>query len=275
MSGLLINGIRYDVPGVQVIGPGDEPWAKLSAGDCRTRPTTWVRQITIHTTKGMNPQHIKPGKGPGGRDKVVADFWRGDTNHSAAHLVVDNDGSILCLADLVKVEAYHATTVNEWSVGIEMYQEADGGIYEAVLDSTVRLVMRLCDLLGIPFQGEARPYVENGILQRLKNGGNDAVGVFGHRDNAWDFKRNGSTRGRGDPGDFIFLRLRAAGMLLHRYDQQPIPGDKLYWSKVQTELNKKYGLTLGTDGVCGPMTVAVLRKYGLWNGGVFAEMPIP
>lgn len=275
MSGLLIRGQRYDVPGVQVIGPGDQPWAVLSPGDCRTRPNDWPRQITIHTTKGIASQSVRPGKGPGGRDKAVADFWRQDPNHSAAHIIVDNDGSIVCLGDLVRVETYHATTVNEWSVGIEMFQESDGSIYEAVLDSTVRLVLRLCDLLDIPFQGEARPYVENGILQRLKNGGKDAVGVFGHRDNAWDFVHNTSTRGRGDPGDIIFLRLRAAGMILHRYDQTPVPGDKQYWTKVQLALNEKYSLTLPTDGVCGPLTVAALRKYGLWNGGVFLETPIP
>lgn len=274
MSGLLINGTLYDIPGVSVISPGQFSWAKLDQRDFRARPTAWVRQITIHTTKGMSKQYVRAGKGPGGKDKVVADFWRGDPNHSAAQLVVDNDGSIVCLCDLLKTEAYHATTVNTWSVGIEMYQESDGGIYDAVFESAVKLVLRLCDLFGIPLQGEARPYKEGVILERLKHGGKDAVGVFGHRDNAWDFDRNGSTRGRGDPGDEIFLRLRAAGMLLHRYDDKPIPGDRAYWSKVQDGLNKKYGINIGTDGVCGPETVRTLRKYGLWNGGVFSKPPV-
>lgn len=273
MSGLLIDGKLHDVPGVDVISPGQFPWAKLDGRDFRTRPTTWVRQITIHTTKGIAKQHVKPGKGLGGKDKSVADFWRGDPNHSAAQIIVDNDGSVVCLCDLLKVEAYHATTVNPWSVGIEMYQEADGGIYEAVLESTVRLVLRLCDLLGIPLQSEARAYKEGIIIERLKHGGDDAVGIFGHRDNAWDFDGNTSTRGRGDPGDEIFLRLRAAGMLLHSYDAKPIPGDKAYWSKVQAGLNARFGIRIGTDGVCGPETVRTLRKYGLWNGGVFPAPP--
>lgn len=274
MSGLLIDGVRYDVPGVNVIGPGDEPWAVLDGHDGKPR-TEWVRQITIHTTKGIHPQPLRAGKGAGGRAKAVAAFWRGDANHSAAHLVVDNDGSILCLADLAKTQTYHATTVNPWSVGIEMYQEANGGIYEAVLDSTVALVMRLCDLMGIPFQGEARPYTSNGILQRLLHGGEDVVGVFGHRDNAWDFKRNTSTRGRGDPGDAIFARLRASGMMVHHYDRQPLGGDRVFWGDVQRALNRAHGLRLNPDGVCGPATVAALRTHGLWNGGVFREQPIP
>ena len=49
MSGLLIDGKLYDVPGVEVISPGQEPWAKLDQRDFRVRPTSWVRQIIIHT----------------------------------------------------------------------------------------------------------------------------------------------------------------------------------------------------------------------------------
>lgn len=267
MSGLLIDGKLHEIPGVEVISPNQFPWAKLAAGDCEWRSTSWVRQIIIHTTKGMFPQKILPGKGAGGKDKVVADFWRGDPEHSAAHLVVDTDGSIVCLADLMKISAYHATFSNDFSIGIEMYQMGDGGIYEATLESTVKLVLTLCDLFGIPLQSDARQYA-NAPLARMVPGGKDMVGVFGHRDNT-------NRRGRGDPGDIIFLKLRDAGMIQHFYDAKPIPGDKAYWSKVQTALNKTYGLRLGTDGVCGPKTVEALRKYGLWNGGVFRKPPIP
>lgn len=275
MSGLLIGGVLHEVPGVAVISPGQVPWAMLSMGDYRTRQTSWVRQITLHTTKGMHPQHIKPGCGSGGKNRVVADFWSRDPQHSAAHLVVDNDGSVACLADLTLVEAYHATTVNGWSIGIELYQEADGGIHEAVLDTAVKLIPRICDLVGIPFQGEASPYVEGRVLQRLLHGGNDVVGVFGHRDNAWDFGRGTSTRGRGDPGDEIWARLRAAGLMTHHYDAKPRGEDRAYWEEVQNALNARKGEKLTPDGVCGPTTVAALRRHGLWGCGVFLEKPMP
>lgn len=275
MSGLLIDGKLHQVPDVTVLSPGQQPWVGIDRRDSCPRSTRWVRQITLHTTKGIATQSVKAGRGAGGKAKSVADYWRNDPNHSGAHIIVDNDGTVACLADLVNTVTYHATTVNGWSVGIEMFQEADGGIYEAVIDSTVKVVLALCDRLGIPLQGEARPYVPNGILQRLKDGGKDAVGVFGHRDNAWDFNKNVSTRGRGDPGDIIFMRLRDKGMLLHKYDASPRGTDLDYWAKVQSTLNQKYGEKLGTDGVCGPSTVAALRKYGLWNGGVFREMLVP
>lgn len=274
MSGLLIDGTLHEVPGVEVISPGQLPWARLSTDDCRPRRTEWVGQITLHTTLGKHPQHVKRGRGKGGKDRIVADFWRKDPAHSATPLVIDNDGSVVCLADLVRTETYHATTVNGWSIGIELYQETDGGIHEVVLDTAVKLVLRICDLVGIPFQGEASPYVDGRVLKRLLHGGRDAVGVFGHRDNAWDFSRRAATRGRGDPGDEIWLRLRAAGMLAHRYDAQPRGEDLVYWEDIQRALNERKGERLVIDGVCGPATVAALRRHGLWAHGVFLEKPL-
>lgn len=282
MSGLLINGALVDVPGVEVISPHELPWAYLGLGDCRPRTTSWVRQITLHSTKGTWPQHVKPGRGPGGRDESTARYWSNDPQHGGAHLIVDNDGSIVCLADLVKVEAFHATTVNKWSVGIEMYQELDGGIHEAVLDSTVALVLTLCDALGIPLQSTSRVYRDNEIVKRLLRGGEDVVGVYGHRDNAWQFPEwmppaqrarypNGyASRGQGDPGDEIYRRLKAAGMMTFDIDAE---GEKAYWKPVQAALNAR-GEHLTVDGVCGPGTVASLRRHQLWHGGVFTEAPI-
>jgi hypothetical protein len=282
MSGLLINGSLYQVPGVEVLSAADVKWARLDSGDCRPRSTSWVRQITIHTTKGKWPQHVKPGAGPGGKDRATADYWAGDPQHGGCHLIVDNDGSVACLADLVKIEAYHATTVNAWSVGIEMYQEADGGIYEAVLASTVKLVLTLCDVLGIPLQSTSRIYKDNEIVERLRDGGKDVVGVFGHRDNAWQFPQwmppaqrakypNGyASRGKGDPGEEIYLRLKAVGMMTFDIDAK---AEQTFWKPVQDAFNSK-GESLDVDGVCGPGTVAALRKHGLWNGGVFLEQPI-
>jgi len=282
-NGLLIGHDWYLIPGISVLGPGDAPWVKLDAGDCRARKTQWVRQVTIHTTKGLWPQHVKPGAGPGGRDRSTAEYWARDPQHGGCHLVVDNDGSITCLVDLLKVHAYHATTVNEWSVGIEMYQEADGGIYEAVLTSTVALVLKLCDVLGIPLQSTSRVYKNNTIVNRMLRGGDDVVGVYGHRDNAWQFPQwlppevrakypNGyASRGQGDPGDEIYLRLKRAGMMTFDIDAG---AEKAFWLPIQGSLNAKHGEKLTPDGVCGPGTVAALRRHGLWNSGVFTEAPL-
>lgn len=265
MAGLLVNGRLIQVPGLEIISPGQEPWAKLDSADYGLRGTSWVRQITLHTTKGKWPQHVKPGKGPGGKDRAVADFWRKDPHHSAAQLVVDNDGSIVCLCDLGKYAAWHNSSfkLNRCAIGIEMYQEADGGVYEAVYESTVRLVLALCDIFGIPLQGPSLPY-KNAPIRRLELGDDSVVGVYGHR----DITHN---RGHGDPGEEIWTRLRAAGLM--GFDIQA-KAELAYWSRIQARLNTKYHANLSTDGVCGPNTVRVLRKYGLWNGGIFVEDPV-
>lgn len=271
MSGLLINGTLHEVPGLNIISPGQEPWARMDPGDYapRSSATPWIRQITIHTTKGDGPITVRPGKGPGGKAASTAKYWSTNAEHGGAGLVVDDNGDVACLIDLYKYGAYHATTVNPWSVGIEMYQESDNSIYQATLDSTVLLVKALCDLFGIPFQGDNRSYHENGILKRMLYGGKDVVGVYGHRDNAWDFAHNTSSRGRYDPGDEIWVLLKKAGLRTFNVDGSEEIG---FWKGMQAALNKKYGLSLTVDGQCGPGTVAALRKYGLWNGGAFADI---
>jgi N-acetylmuramoyl-L-alanine amidase len=269
MSGLLIDGQLVPVPGVTVIPPavaGGPPWAQLDPADYRSRPTSWVRQIIIHTTKGTWPQYVRAGAGPGGADKAVAEFWRHDPIHSAAQIVVDTDGSVVCLCDLARVMAYHAEASNTWSVGIEMYQLSDGGVYDATLTATVALVQTLCGSLGIPEQMPRGPYRNQPLLRmetgeraaRRNLGGPSCVGVFGHRDNT-------GNRGRGDPGDEIFSRLAARGVEGLDYNGEE---DLILGRARQAILNAadaKAGHTLRpltVDGVCGPASIKAMRRLG-------------
>ncbi len=285
VSGLLIRGALVDVPGVRVLAPGDEPWVRLDMRDRRPRRAP-IQQITIHTTKGLWPQPVIPGSGPGGKARSTADYWSiaASGTPGGAHLVVDDDGTIACLCDLALTEAYHATTVNQRSIGIEMFQRADGGVHEATLDATVKLVLVLCDAFGIPLQIDSEPYRTNTIIERLRHGGPDVVGVFGHRSNAWMFpewlkpeKRatwpaGYADRGRGDPGDEIFVRLRHAGAQAFNFDAR---AELAWWMRVQAEMNK-LGESLHVDGICGQRTVAAMKRHGLWPaGGIFAEFPFP
>jgi hypothetical protein len=65
---------------------------------------------------------------------------QGTPDHTGAHLIVDCDGSIGCLADLVTEATYHATSVNHRSIGIEIHQTRADEIFEAQLDAVARLV---------------------------------------------------------------------------------------------------------------------------------------
>jgi hypothetical protein len=259
-DGLLIDGRLVPVPGVTVIPPtvaGGPPWCSLAPGDYRSRRTPWVRGVVVHTTKGASRQYVRAGAGASLRERNVAEFWRRDPAYSGAHIVIGSDGTVACLADLARICAYHATVSNDWTVGIELYQESDGGVHEAVFAAAVAAIATICDTMGIPFQFAADPYTGH-PLQRLLNGGPDVVGVYGHRSNT-------EQRGWGDPGDEIFMRLQAAGCEPMRYGAGE---DLRLGAERQVTLNALDAATghtyapLVVDGVCGPASVRAMRRHG-------------
>lgn len=280
MSGLLMNGRLVDVPGVRVLSPREEEWVYLDGADHQLRDNAWPRQVTLHTTQGTWPHKIVPtAPRAGSRAQQIARYWGLNNGiHGGAHIIVDGT-LVACLADLVKVCAYHATSVNQFSIGIEMVQEPDGTIGSDTLDTTVKVVLTICRELGIPLQMDDRPYVNNSVIKRLRYAATarSVVGVFGHRQNAWmepgwllpakraQWPDGYADRGRGDPGDEIFVRLKRAGAMSLNFD---VFEDLTYWKAVQ----RSHGI--GDDGVCGPGTVRALRATGMWSSGIFAEAPI-
>lgn len=283
MSGLLVDGRDIRVPGLDIVNHNDAPECKLDPGDRARRKSPWIRQLVIHTTQGKWPQPIRIERGPGGTAARTAEFWHRDPVHSGAHLIVDNDGTIWCLADLSADAAHHATTCNDWSIGIEMRQEPDGSIHEIVLDTTVRLARAICDLsfddrtaglFAIPWQVVGDTYRTGEIVERLRHGGPDWAGILGHRDQAWMFPEwlpavararhphGYSARGRGDPGDEIYHRLITAGCEPFRLDARE---DLAAWMHRQARL-KSWGQPVLIDGRCGAGTIAAMRRIGMRHG---------
>jgi hypothetical protein len=239
MSGLLVSGKEVAVPELVILNPNDFAWCKLSAKNRRPRSTPWVRQIILHTTGGNWPQTLLPDKGPGGGARRIVDIWNTDPRPAGSHIIIDNDGTVVCTCDLAADAAFHATHSNMWSVGIEMYQEKNNGVHEAVYGAAIKLVPALCRIFGVQFQIPKAPY-GNQPLRRMADGGEHCVGVFGHRDNTED-------RGRGCPGDEIFARLAALGAELFDHDAEE---DLATWKARQAELNAN-GANLTVDGVPG------------------------
>ena len=264
-SGLLVRGSIVDVPGVFVIGPHDQEWSHLSAGDCRPRqrrnskgtiigPQLWI----LHKTIADDPERIIVGKGPSGDAggaRATADYWANDPAHSGAHLITGHDGEVACLADLFLTEAYHATVSNQYSVGHETKELVGGGFYEAAATATVLTTIVGCRALGIQLQIPKLAY-KGKPLTRMLNGGADCVGIFGHRDNT-------DTRGRWDPGDVLFAMLRDRGA--EAFDIEA-GEDRDVWAKRQADLNASGGYGLTVDGIPGPATVAALRAQGYVDG---------
>jgi hypothetical protein len=177
-----------------------------------------VKNIAIHTRMGINPQKFEKCTKDRNWDFNGVRNASADDRVASWHISIDSDGSYACHMDLVRHKAYHCGQCNEVSVGIEMYQGADGTITFETLDACVKIVDTLCFLFKIekkfPDGGtileEFASGKKTGNAKRdrayLPNGksATEFSGVFGHR----NATRN---RGKGDPGDEIFNRLEAAG----------------------------------------------------------------
>lgn len=254
---LIIDDLVVEVPGFTIKSWHDDPKLRLTGGDCKLRPKTWVRGIVLHTTRGIpggkdkRPQVIKPGLGPDTkRDERIADMWAADDRHAGAQLVCDHDASWTCLADLQLEAAYHAGNVNDVTIGIEMYQDGNAALYEGQLESVVRMIDFLTREFSIQRQVPHR-YLGH-ALERGLNRGLDMVGVYGHRDCS-------NNRGAGDPGDTIMQMLRDAGYESFDFGANR---DKRIW------MDRQAALGVLADGVPGPRTVSALRiaghPHGLW-----------
>jgi hypothetical protein len=265
---LIIGGRAVQVAGLQCLSWHDDPRlrVRITQDGARRSPTSWVRQIILHTTLGIpggknqTPQTIRWGIGrPSDVAANVAHWWSTSPASAGAHLVVEFDGRVACLADLADEMTYHAGTCNGTSIGIEIAQATDGSMFRGQLECTLRLVDFLTLAFGIQRQYHA-PY--KGPIARLQRGGADCVGVFGHRDQT-------AARGLGDPGDAIFDCLRDAGYEAFDFGR----GDDLaIWRDRQAKMpgpNKTDFRRWAVDGVPGPRTrdrIAAMddRICGLW-----------
>lgn len=271
MPGLIINGLEVPVPGRKVINYQDDPRVRLAIGEdgMKRSPRLWwsgIRRIILHTTRGIpggkdqRAQEIRPGAGPPTWHRLnIAEMWKRDDVYSGAHLVVDHDSTSYCLADLRREAAYHATTDNAYSIGVEIKQGGAGELYADQLEAAADVVDVITLFVGI--QRQIPALYRGRPIQRLSEVGGcgrDVVGVFGHRDQT-------HRRGAGDPGDAIFEVLRRRGYEPWDFDA----GDDLRaWKARQTKLG------VLPDGVPGGATTASLRARG-YAGGLWSCAPSP
>jgi hypothetical protein len=255
MPGLIIDGREEQVPGLTIVNYKDNPNLKLKPGhSMRARHTRWVRSIGLHNTKNVQTS-VAPGAGPSKNiGEAVVRFWSTDPNPAGAHIIVDWDATIYCLADLLKDAAYHMGTMNEVSIGIEIYESSAGMVYDDQLQAVVTLVKWLCSRFRIQMQ--LPTWSDNSEIARIKAGGEDCVGVFGHCHNYYKGKAH-------DPGFDIMKRLATSGFKefnFYRKDPQGMTEDIRYWRDIQTKLG------LRPDGVPGPKTCDALQALGFANG---------
>lgn len=260
MPGLVWKNAEVEIDGLNIVNFKDDPRLLLSKSDGRKRPTTWPRNQIDHTTKGIpggrnrTKQYVRPGTGPNRKkDYQIAKMWANDGRNAGTHGIIDADASVAILQDLFSWMTYNAGNrkVNAISIGWEMYQEGDAGIWQATIDAQVAINRKVCELSGMQYQVHG-PY-RGDPISRLVQGGADCVGIFGHRDVT-------SNRGQGDPGDFILEALVADGAARFDFGKNE---DKEFWKDWQ------YRHDLIPDGVPGPLTVSRLKEEG-YRHGVYA-----
>src|SRR5579885_1361520 len=125
-SGVIVGGLPLVVPGVTVRNFKDDPKLILPREDGMRRLKEQVTCITLHSTLGAPDKDLKheqtllPGFGPSSdAGRALVELWGTDHRCAGAHIAVDFDGMIYCLADLLVWETYNATSVNPRNIGIE------------------------------------------------------------------------------------------------------------------------------------------------------------
>jgi hypothetical protein len=209
--GIIAAGKDIETP-FSVINFVDNPKCKLGSRSCRKRKASEkVCGIVVHSTAGipggkdLREQTLMSGAGPSkDAGPFYAQMWQQDESRNAgAHFVIDYDGQIYQLCDIVKDAAYHAGLANGASVGIEVRQDRNSaGFFEIQIEANTQLVLWLTEFLDIQRQIQVLPFT--GHLECLEGKLDKFSGVFGHRNLT-------SNRGAGDPGDFLLQALADAG----------------------------------------------------------------
>ena len=202
---VVIGGKLEEIPGIKSVSYLEDPSLRLTGQDRRKRREAEVRAIVLHTTGGYpdrthpTPQRVREEEASERalRGRRVERMWEEDDRCAGAHLILDADASLLCLADLLSEATYHAKNMNEWTIGIEIVQQPDSSLYAAQMRALPVLVGWLCNRFELPRRA-CFPYT--GVRSSIA----EERGVYGHRDCS-------DNRGFGDPGDFAMQVLLDAG----------------------------------------------------------------
>lgn len=213
MTGLVIDGKRVAVPGVEVVTWLDDPRRAPRVTKVYARQAADVSAVVLHTSKGRRPVIVP--------EHVSSHAWalaryQASTKRAVSwHFTIAHDGTVIQQADAATAATWHAGHANRWSVGIELAQDDTLVLSRAQVDSAIALVRVLCREFCVPFRvpcsvlaGGAGSLVQGPVRawQPRREGGDSRVvhGVVGHRSLTRD-------RGAGDPGDPLLLALLDAG----------------------------------------------------------------
>lgn len=262
---IVLKGQKIEIPGLVTRSYLDGiPHIKLITD--HSPRTRWLQMICAHTHHGTKGK-LLPGVGPDTTiDDALARYQVNTKLCVSWDYTVDQNGDVTVQSDPTKTCSWQAgqSGINNRSLGLEMVQTRTGDVYEGQIGKTVLLIDALTALLGIQrviVWDSSKNAPKTGIVKRLQeDGGIDFVGILGHRNCSKD-------RGPGDPGDYLFLALKAAGYETFDLDKQE---DLKAWKERQKALGIPEA---DCDGIPGPKTLAALKAAG-HKHGMYVRRPI-
>ena len=250
---IVLGGARVETPGLETVSWLDDP-AVPKATDGNPRRER-IRAVVLHTVKGIRGK-LLPGSKPSTRAEAYAKYQANTSRDVSWDYTIDTDGTIVVSNDPIERYTWQAGSVNPFTLGIEMVQEANGDLYADQMAVAVRfldLLTRELSKRGHPIQ-RAIPWKDGkpveGVIARLRNEPKTVAGIYGHRNQT-------DQRGPGDPGNYIFEALAAAGYQQFDYDAG---ADLAAWRGVQA------GYRLPVDGIPGIATRDALIAAGYPHG---------
>lgn len=271
---VVLNDVKMEVPGVKTLSwlDGNPKIKRVTDKNPRKRQT---RVIVCHTHHGV-PGDLVSGVGPNTTiDEKLAQYQVSTDRYVSWDYTIDANGDVTWQSDPIKEYTFQAGDINDISLGFELVQvvtktNANGdpiraNLFEEQINKAVLMLDFLTAKMGIQRQilwnkKENKPVLKP--LKRLSEQNcQDFVGILGHR-NLTD------NRGPGDPGDFIFEALKAAGYELFDVSAEE---DIKVWKERQKNL-------LGfdskeCDGIPLAKTVEALKAKG-YKHGMFIKRPI-
>lgn len=254
---IVLSGRKVETPGLETVSWLDDPKVPRTTD---TNPRTkWIRAIVMHTVSGKEGK-LRPGMSPPStRAESYARYQANTTRDVSWDYTIDTDGTIIVSNDPLVWYTWQATSVNPWTIGIEMVQEENGDLWEGQIDVAVRFLDLLTRELAdrdhpiqrqVPMGPLGKPV--RGVIHRIADpeSAKSVVGIYGHRNQT-------TNRGPGDPGDLIFEALLKAEYKGLNYDLQD---DLTFWKGVQ------HMMGMAEDGVPGPGTATALKAHGYAHG---------
>jgi len=255
---IVLNGEKVATPGLETVSWLDDPKVPKTT-DVNPR-TQWLRAIVMHTVHGKTGKLLPGLSKPSTRAESYAKYQASTSRDVSWDYTIDTDGTIVASNDPVKFYTWQATSVNPFTLGIELVQEDNGDLYEGQIAVAVQFLDVLTRELAdrghpiqrqVPMTADGKPV--KGIVKRIEDSSQakNFSGVVGHRNQT-------TNRGPGDPGDHIFNALLKAGYKGFNLDTND---DVVFWKDIQTRL----GVT-PADGIPGRATQAALLKAGYKHG---------